>query len=130
MSFEARVAGNIFADAGHIVNFTAGANITKGQVVKITDSMTVQPASAATDAVIGIAAASASSGQKVPVVVGCPIVYATSGGAISVGAAVGAGTGGNVVSVATAGNKAVGFALEAATAAGQVILVALNPHVY
>jgi len=130
MSFEARVAGNIYSLPGSIVTFNAGAAITKGQLVKVTGAMTVQPAAAATDAVIGVAVSSASSGSKVPVIIGCPIVYVTAGGAISAGAAVGSDSSARAVAVATAGNRALGIALEAASAAGDVILVAVNPFVY
>jgi len=130
MSFEARVPGNIFSLPGDIVTFTASAAVTKGQLVKVTGSMTVGPAAGATDAVIGVAAGSASSGSKVPVIMGCPIVYVTAGGAISAGAVVGSDSSARAVAVSTAGNRALGYALEAASAAGDVILVAVNPHVY
>jgi len=49
MSFEARAPGNIYSLPGSIVAFTAGADITKGQLVKITGNMTVGPAAAASD---------------------------------------------------------------------------------
>jgi hypothetical protein len=130
MSFEARVAGNIYSLPGSIVAFTAGAAITKGQLVKVSGAMTVSPAAAATDAVIGVAVTNASSGSKVSVIVGCPIVYVTAGGAVSAGAAVGSDSSARAVAVTTAGNRALGIALEAASAAGDVILVAVNPHVY
>jgi len=130
MSFEARAPGNIFSLPGDIVTFTAGAAITKGQLVKVTGPMTVSPAAAAGDAVIGVAVSSAASGAKVPVVVGCPIVYVTAGGAVSAGAVVGSDAQGRAVAVTLAGNRALGIALEAASAAGDVILVAVNPHVY
>jgi hypothetical protein len=112
------------------VAFTAGAAITKGQLVKVSGAMTVSPAAAATDAVIGVAVTNASSGSKVSVIVGCPIVYVTAGGAVSAGAAVGSDSSARAITVNTAGNRALGYALEAASAAGDIILVAVNPHVY
>jgi len=130
MSFEARAPGNIFSLPGSIVTFTAGAAITKGQLVKVTGPMTVSPAAAATDAVIGVAVSSATSGSKVAVIIGCPIVYVTAGGAVSAGAVVGSDASARAVAVTTAGNRALGYALESASAAGDVILVAVNPHVY
>jgi hypothetical protein len=130
MSFEAAIAGNIYSLPGDIVTFTAGATITKGQLVKVSGAMTVSPAAAATDAVIGVAVTNSTSTGKVSVIVGCPIVYVTAGGAISAGAAVGSDANGNAIAVSTAGNRALGIALEAASAAGAVIRIAVNPHVY
>ncbi|MEM1589805.1 MAG: DUF2190 family protein [Candidatus Bathyarchaeia archaeon] len=130
MSYDAKIAGNIFSLPGELVSFTAGANITKGQLVKVTGSMTVSPAAAATDPVIGVAATSASANSTVTVIVGHPIVWVTAGGAISAGAAVGSDSSARAVAVTTAGNRALGFALEAASAAGDIIRVAVNPHVY
>ncbi|MEM0095908.1 MAG: DUF2190 family protein [Candidatus Bathyarchaeia archaeon] len=129
MSYDAQVAGNIFCLPGDVVAFTAGANITKGQIVKVTGNMTVQPATAATDAVIGVAVSNANSGGSVSVLMGCPVVWVTAGGTISAGAAVGATTNGAAAAVSTAGNRAVGFALEGGSS-GNVIRVALSPHVY
>jgi hypothetical protein len=130
MSFEAAIAGNIYSLPGDIVTFTAGATITKGQLVKVSGAMTVSPAAAATDAVIGVAVTNSTSTGKVSVIVGCPIVYVTAGGAISAGAVVGSDASGNAVAVSTAGNRALGIALEAASAAVAVIRIAVNPHVY
>ena len=130
MSFEARVPGNIFSLPGDIVTFTAGAAVTKGQLVKVTGSMTVGPAAATTDAVIGVAVGSASSGSKVPVIMGCPIVYVTAGGAVSAGAVVTSDASARAVASTTAGDRILGIALESASATGDVILVAINPIVY
>ncbi|MEM1551323.1 MAG: DUF2190 family protein [Candidatus Bathyarchaeia archaeon] len=130
MSVDAKTAGSIYSLPGSIVSFTAGANITKGQLVKVTGAMTVSPAAAATDPVIGVAVTSASQGSQVSVLVGCPIVWVTAGGAISAGAAVGSDASARAVAVTTAGNRALGYALEAASAAGEIIRVAVNPHVY
>ena len=130
MSFNAKIAGNIYALPGSIVSFNAGAAITRGQLVRITGSMTVSPAAAATDPVIGVAVTSASANQQVSVIIGCPIVWVTAGGAVSAGAVVGSDASARAVAVATAGNRALGYALEAASAAGDIIRVAVNPHVY
>jgi hypothetical protein len=130
MSFEARVPGNIFSLPGDIVTFTAGAAVTKGQLVKVTGSMTVGPAAATTDAVIGVAVGSASAGSKVSVIMGCPIVYVTAGGAVSAGAVVTSDASARAVASTTAGDRILGIALESASATGDVILVAINPIVY
>ncbi|MEM3789242.1 MAG: DUF2190 family protein, partial [Candidatus Bathyarchaeia archaeon] len=74
MSFDAKIAGSIYSLPGSIVSFTAGADITKGQLVKVTGAMTVSPAAAATDAVIGVAVTNAAAGKQVSVLMGCPIV--------------------------------------------------------
>jgi hypothetical protein len=130
MSFEARIAGNIFCLPGDLVAFTAGADITKGQLVKVSGAMTVSPATGATDAVIGVAVTSAKEGGKVTVAMGCPVVYVTAGGAVTVGDVVCSNKEGKAVTTTTAGDRALGIALEAAEEDGDVILVAVNPHVY
>jgi hypothetical protein len=129
MSFEARAPGNIYSLPGSIVAFTAGAAITKGQLVKVTGNMTVSPAAAATDAVIGVAITNAAANSKVSVIVGCPIVYVTAGGAISAGAVVTSDASARAVASTTAGDRILGIALEAASAAGDVILVAVCPSI-
>jgi hypothetical protein len=144
MSFEARVPGNIYSLPGAIVTFTAGAAITKGQPVYISGNMTVSPATARTNKVIGVAVTNASSGSKVSVLMGCPIVYMTAGAAISAGAHVVAGAGSKVVPADVADQSVneggtatytfsasfiVGIALEAASADGDVILVAVAQQI-
>jgi predicted RecA/RadA family phage recombinase len=130
MSFEARIPGNVFCLPGDLVAFTAGADITKGQLVKITGAMTVSPATGATDAVIGVAVTSAKAGGKVTVAMGCPVVYVTAGGAVAVGSVVCSDAQGRTVATTTSGDRVLGIALEPASAAGDVILVAVNPQVY
>jgi hypothetical protein len=144
MSFDARVAGNIYSLPGQIVAFTAGAAISKGQPVYVSAAMTVSPAAARTDKVIGVAVTNASSGQKVSVLMGCPIVYMTAGAAISAGAHVVAGTGSKVVPADVADQPVneggtstytfsasfiVGIALETASADGDVIMVAVAQQI-
>ena len=129
---------------GAIVTFTAGAAITKGQPVYISGNMTVSPATARTNKVIGVAVTNASSGSKVSVLMGCPIVYMTAGAAISAGAHVVAGAGSKVVPADVADQSVneggtatytfsasfiVGIALEAASADGDVILVAVAQQI-
>lgn len=106
--------------------------------------MTVSPATARTNKVIGVAVTNASSGSKVSVLMGCPIVYMTAGAAISAGAHVVAGAGSKVVPADVADQSVneggtatytfsasfiVGIALEAASADGDVILVAVAQQI-
>lgn len=72
---------------------------------------------------IGVANAAAASGEKFPVTVkGTAVVEA--GAAIAAGATLKVDASGRAITWATSGGK-VGYALEAATAAGQMIEVAL-----
>jgi hypothetical protein len=89
--------------------------------------MTVSPAVAVTDKVIGVAVTNqATVGKQVSVLMGCPIVYMTASAAITAGLHVAAATGGKVAS-AVAGTLAyiVGIAVEAAVNANDVIRVAV-----
>ena len=99
---------------------TASAAIVKGQLVKISGDMTVAPATAGADAVIGVAMFDCESGGEV-VVETEGLVYLTAGGAITAGAYVGATTGGKC---ATAGNtdRHVGIAISSAVADGACIV--------
>jgi hypothetical protein len=124
---DARIAGNIYSLPGDIVSFAVGAAVTMGQPVKITVDMTVSPATAVTDKIIGVAVTNqATVGKQVSVLMGCPIVYMTASAAITVGLHVAATTGGQIVSV-SAGTLAylIGIAVEGAAAASAVIRVAV-----
>jgi hypothetical protein len=128
MSVDARIAGNIYSLPGQIVSFAAGAAITMGQPVKITADLTVSPAAAVTDKVIGVAVTNqATTGKQVSVLMGCPIVYMIASAAITVGNHVAAATGGKIVAVAGAGTLSylIGIAVEGASGADVVIRVAV-----
>ena len=99
--------------------FTAGAAIAKGEFVKFSSGKVVK-AAAATDVCIGIALDSAAaSGDLIPVqlLTSGDTALVKSGGEVSQGGTVTClGT-----TVATAGTLQYGYALEAATASGQLI---------
>ena len=115
------------------ITYNAAAEIKNGQPVKFTGSTTttgmptVTPCTAATDAAIGVAIEPANSGENVPVAIlgnytGTVEVLAT--GAVARGANV------SPAGVAAAtGGTVLGTALDAATAAGQLIEVAHRPLV-
>lgn len=99
--------------------FTAGAAIAKGEFVKFSSGKVVK-AAAATDVCIGVALDSAAAdGALVPVqlLTSGDTVIVKSGGAVAQGGSLSClGT-----TVATAGTLQYGYALEAATASGQLI---------
>ena len=99
--------------------FTAGAAIARGEFVKFSSGKVVK-AAAATDVCIGVALDSASaSGDLVPVqlLTSGDTVLVKSGGEVAQGGSVSClGT-----TVSSAGTLQYGYALEAATASGQLI---------
>ena len=99
--------------------FTAGAAIARGEFVKFSTGKVVK-AAAATDACIGVALDSAAaSGDLIPVqlLTSGDTVLVKSGGEVAQGGTVTClGT-----TVSTAGTLQYGYALEAATASGQLI---------
>lgn len=108
--------------------WNAGAAITKRRVVKFNGSGLPVLAAAAGDLAIGISdnAADIASGARVDVVtMGQPEVEA--GAAIAAGASVTSDSTGRVKLAAT-GDVAIGTALEAAIAAGDIIHVLLGRH--
>ena len=99
--------------------FTAGAAIAKGEFVKFSSGKVVK-AAAATDVCIGVALDSAAaSGDLIPV------QLLTSGDTVTVKAGGAVAQGGSLsclgTTVATAGTLQYGYALEAATASGQLV---------
>ena len=111
------------------ITYNAAAEIKKGQPVKFTGSTTttgmptVTPCTAATDAAIGVAIEPANAGENVPVAIlgnypGTVEVLAT--GAVARGATVSPAG----VAVPSTGGNAIGVALDAATASGELIEVA------
>lgn len=96
----------------------AGADITKGQVLYVSDDMTVSPTTGVSAAVIGIAMMDAKTGE--PIAVECEgLMKLTAGGAITAGAKVSSAAGGKV---ATGTENTIGIALSDATADGDVIV--------
>ena len=99
--------------------FTAGAAIARGEFVKFSTGKVVK-AAAATDVCIGVALDSAAaSGDLIPVqlLTSGDTVLVKSGGEVAQGGTVTClGT-----TVSTAGTLQYGYALEAATASGQLI---------
>lgn len=96
----------------------AGADITKGQVLYVSDDMTVSPTTAATGAVIGVAMMDAKAGD--PIAVECEgLMKLTAAGAISAGARVASAAGGKI---ASGTENTIGIALSDATADGDVIV--------
>ena len=99
--------------------FTAGAAIAKGEFVKFSSGKVVK-AAAATDMCIGVALDSAAaSGDLIPVqlLTSGDTVLVKSGGEVAQGGSVSCiGT-----TVSSAGTLQYGYALEAATASGQLI---------
>lgn len=104
--------------------FTAGAAIAKGEFVKFSSGKVVK-AAAATDVCVGVALDSAAAdGDLVPVqlLTSGDTALVKAGGAVSQGGTVSClGT-----TVSTAGALQYGIALEAATAAGDIIECAVG----
>lgn len=101
----------------------ASANISKGQLLKVSGDLTVAPATAITDTVIGVAFADYKSGDPV-VVTTEGLVYLTANAAITAGAFVGPATNGSctTVNVSNATEHHVGIALSNAAANGACIV--------
>lgn len=102
--------------------YTAGGAIAKGDVLKF-DSGKVVKTTGATDAAIGVALDAATEGDIVPVAIlgnFTGTVQVKAAGAISAGAQVAA----NATATSSASDVIVGRALEAASAAGDMIEVA------
>ncbi len=102
-----------------IVTFTAAAAVAKGAILKFSSGK-VTPCTAATDAAIGVALDAADAGGLVPVAVLGAVsgtVLVKAGGAIEQGAQIAAD--GKATAAAT--DLIVGRALEAASAAGDLV---------
>jgi len=78
-------AGDVVYFPSRIVEFEAGASITKGQLVRVTGEWEVQPTAGDDHIAIGVALNDASSGEKVEVLVMKPIIYVTYNVSISAG---------------------------------------------
>ena len=101
---------------GQSLTMTASAAITGGQLVRVSGSGTVAPASAASADWLGVAAADAASGASVTVFSG-GVQRCTASGAITAGANVEGAAAGAVASHTngTADANIVGLALTSAT---------------
>jgi hypothetical protein len=118
-----------------VLSFTAGAAITKGDPVYISDNNEVSPATSAQNC-IGIALANVTAGKECPVLVRGR-VKVKAGGAIAAGQAVyGADSSKRVLALADQAvdeggsskytvyyNRKLGYALEAADTAGDLIFI-------
>lgn len=111
-------------------SFTAGAAIAAFRLVKLSAAETVVPAAAAADASIGVAnEVAAASGERQDVVM-AGIAFVEAGAAVALGALVMSDASGRgITATAAAGTnvRVIGTALDAASAAGDVIRVLLSP---
>ncbi len=110
--------------------FTAGGAINPYRIVRLSAADTVIQAAAATDSMFGVSTdLTIVSGERVEVMV-CGIAWIEAGAAIALGAPVSADAVGRGVTAAPAAgvnNRIIGFALDAAVAAGDQIRVLLSP---
>lgn len=110
--------------------FAAGAAIAARRIVKFSAAETVIQGAAATDSLVGVSSdIAAASGENVEIVTH-GIAYVEAGAAIAIGALVTSDSVGRGVTAgpaAGANNRTIGIALEAASAAGDIIRVLLSP---
>lgn len=110
---------------GRIVNFTAGANITAGQLVEVTGDKTVSPAAADSKAVVGVALADANAGDPVPVVTR-GFAWVTAAAAVTAGGLVKAAANGQITAYASGTDPAdavVGVVVVGASAGSQALIM-------
>lgn len=109
---------------GFIKTFVAGAAVTARRIVKFDGSGNVVAAAADTDMFIGVSdGLDIASGERIDVIMGGqPKVVASA--AIAAGALVSSAADGRA-KTAEAGDSVIGFAVEAAGAAGDVITIHL-----
>ena len=114
---------------GKYLPFTAGADITAGQIVELSGDRTVVPAGDGSTKVIGVALINAKSGEKVTVVTE-GVVDVIAAGAVSAGDRVQSAAEGKVAkwTASAAGDSAkiIGTALTSASADGDKISVKLT----
>ena len=105
---------------GQAVTFTAGGDISGGQVVEVgAADRTVVAAGAASAKAIGTAGFTVKSGDSVTVHLGGLVDTATAAAAIARGAKVEAGAAGTIQTATT--GLVLGIALTAAAAAGDIV---------
>lgn len=110
------------------VGFTAGEDITAGQVVYISDDNTVSVTTGASNAVVGVAYVNADSGDKVTVQTD-GVVEVTASAAITVGSPVVSANNGQVAAYDDTSNtpdQIIGIALEGASDANDKIDILLK----
>lgn len=106
---------------GQSVTFTASADVTGGRLVAVTGNRTVGPAGADSAAVVGVAGFDAKAGERVTVFTRAGGVHRlTASAAIAAGVKVSSAAAGTIQTIGATTNP-VGLALEAATAADDVI---------
>ena len=113
-------------------NMTAGAAINVYRIVKFSAAETVVLAAAATDSLLGVNADTAPALNERCDIALSGIAFVEAGAAVALGAPVTTDTVGRGITAAPAAgvnNRIIGFALEAAAAAGDVIRVLLQPGV-
>jgi hypothetical protein len=98
---------------GDAVTATTSATVTGGQLLIVTGNGTVGPATAASPAVVGVAAFDAANGDRVTYFPRGKVHVSTASGAITAAARVDAGAAGTVAS-ASAALTNVGIALTTA----------------
>lgn len=114
-------------------SFTAGAAITAFRLVKLSAAETVILSAATTDLFIGVAnEVAAASGERQDVVLD-GIAFVEAGAAVALGAYIGSDASGRGITAAPAAgvnNRILGLALDAASAAGDVIRVLICPGAF
>lgn len=111
-------------------NYSAGGAIAAYTIVKFSGAETVVAAAAVSDALVGVSHdIAAASGERVDVAHD-GIVFVVAGAAFGQGALLTSDASGRAVAAAPAAgtnNRVIGIALEAATAAGDVVRILLSP---
>lgn len=115
---------------GEFLNYTAGAAITKGQLVSLNNAGQVIVATAASTNVIGVADETVASGEEVRVLSGYCIVYVQAGGAVTAGATLETVASGRVDDTTAGTCQDIAVAFDAATAAGDWIRIIANFPVF
>jgi hypothetical protein len=106
---------------GQSVTFTASADVIGGRLVAVTGNRTVGPAGADSAAVVGVASRDAKAGERVGVWTRAGGVHGlVASAAIAAGVKVSSAAAGKVQAIGATTNP-IGLALEAATAADDVI---------
>ncbi|MCX7258024.1 MAG: DUF2190 family protein [Polaromonas sp.] len=117
------------SNPGLFKSFTAGAAIAAFRIVKFSAAETVVPAAAVSDSLLGVNSEVAPAlGERCDVALS-GIAYVEAGAALALGALVTSdGVGRGVLAAPAAGvnNRIIGVAMEAASAAGDVIRVMLQ----
>ncbi|HNC51245.1 MAG TPA: DUF2190 family protein [Accumulibacter sp.] len=111
-------------------SFTTGAAISPFRLVKLSAAETVIQSAATTDLFIGVSnEVGAASGERQDVVLD-GVAFVEAGAAFALGAYIGSDASGRGITAAPAAgvnNRIIGLALEAASAAGDVVRVLVCP---